>query len=271
VVWVVLGIASAVPLFVLVLAQTLGLDPHSFQGAAFRVTPLYMGIFLTIALLSCVIPMAVSRWVHGRPLRFAWQGRSAGRHLLIGALLAASTVAIRLSGHADLGLRSSLPAGTAWSEWVTAYGVFLGGILLITSVREELIFRAYPLTALTDTGRKRLMWVAVSATLFAVTHLILEPPTVAGFSFRFVFGLLAGLVFLADGFWGAVGLHAGWNWVSGTFSPNWRMGGLWTISGEAPVWDAYVSTTVVGVAIFVLYRRLPDPSAARRPPPPRNP
>ncbi len=244
----VMAVACATPLLVLVLAMQLGLDPNSFHGAAFRMTPVHMTLFLLIALVSCAIPWGASRWVHGRPLDLPWRADALTRGLLLGATLAAITKGIDLHGYANLTLLTSIPGEVGAVEWLVSYLLFLAGIVVTTSVREELIFRAYPLELLgTPTHTRLAMWV--SAGLFAVTHMVLEPPTLAGFLFRLAFGLFAALVYLRDGFWGAVGLHAGWNLVAGSFTANWRMGGLWTVAGEPPVWSAYISTTVLLVAI----------------------
>jgi membrane protease YdiL (CAAX protease family) len=257
IVGIVLFLASLAPLPVLWLAQALGLDPATLQGAGFQVEPLHLALLFGFVAVTCGVPVAAFRWVHHRALGELglrgglWRNLLAGH--LIGGTLAGSALGIELWGTAEPVLSWAVPDTVGPGELVASYLFFLLALLTLNSLKEELLFRVYPLEVL---GRAGSAWpiLLVSAALFAATHLVLEPPSLHGFGFRFLFGVLAGRLYLASGsLWAVIGAHNGWNWVFGSISGNWRLGGLWMLSsGGEPPWLPLVLPGVLLVGVAAL-------------------
>lgn len=248
---VVLLAASLSPLLVIGPAQQLGVDPSTLQGSRFQITPTHLGLLLAFAALSCAIPLAACRWLHRRPLTLRSADGAGGWHLLhglaLGAALAGCAQGLAMLCSRGVRITWAVPPEVGTTELIASYALFLIAILALSSLKEELLYRAYPLQILGARGDR---WPALllSAALFSATHLVLEPPSLRGFVFRLLFGVLAGQVYLQQrSLWAAIGVHSGWNWVSGSLSGSWRVGGLWQlqIDSQPPLADWIVPATLL--------------------------
>jgi len=137
-------------------------------------------------------------------------------------------------------------------DCVSCLPLFLGGVIdfLTASVFEEIIFRGYVFFLLFEAAGAEAA-VLLSSVVFAVAHLVKHPSTPILYAFNaFIFGALAALCrHFTGSLWLPIGLHFGWNVVSGPIfglpysgrpyergvvvsdvsGPNWLTGGLYSL------------------------------------------
>ncbi|MGB9619670.1 MAG: lysostaphin resistance A-like protein, partial [Armatimonadota bacterium] len=87
---------------------------------------------------------------------------------------------------------------------------------LTASVFEEIIFRGYVFFLLLEAAGAETA-IVVSSIVFAVAHLVKHPSTPILYAFNaFIFGVLAAVCrHFTGSLWLPIGLHFGWNVVSG--------------------------------------------------------
>jgi len=89
------------------------------------------------------------------------------------------------------------------------------GVFLVTGWQEELYFRGYLLTNLSE-GLRPVVGILLSSLIFGLAHLGNPSPTVLSVAGICLFGLLMVFGLLrSGGLWLPVGLHAAWNFVEG--------------------------------------------------------
>ena len=167
---------------------------------------------------------------------------------LLGLALAASSLAIRWIAFGLPTVHWAVPDNIGMGSLAGHYAFFWLALLTLNSIKEEAVFRAYPLEAL----RHRIgRWpvILVSALLFSAIHLILEPPSLLAFASRTAFGILACQIYLQRrSIWAAIGLHNGWNWLLLTTSGNWKVGGVLTLDGP----DTGNAGTLIHLAVQIV-------------------
>ncbi|MCX8053058.1 MAG: CPBP family intramembrane metalloprotease [Armatimonadetes bacterium] len=96
--------------------------------------------------------------------------------------------------------------------------LFLGGVIdfFTASVFEEIIFRGYVFFLLLEAAGAEVAIVA-SSIVFAIAHVIKHPSIPILYAFNaFIFGTLAAICrYFTGSLWLPIGLHFGWNVVSG--------------------------------------------------------
>lgn len=254
------------PILVVVVAMALGLPPQALQGSGFSVTVPQIVALLGIVLMSVAVPVAAQVLLRHRPVAaLLGEGRHRRAGLLglgLGVGVAGLILVVRVGLATDVECTVTVPVGVSVAELAVAYAFFLVVVVLLNSLKEELVFRAYPLAAIRDRDRRLL--IVVSATLFAAVHLVLEPPSVSGALDRWLYGILFAQVYLmTSSLWGAIGVHSGVNLVPSTFSGDWTMGGFWDLRMQHDLALDWVTPLVVVSAIGLLALR--SRSTARRP------
>lgn len=156
------------------------------------------------------------------------------------------------------------------------FALRLAGLFLVAAVFEEVLFRGYPLFALVAAWRRGRA-IAVTSVLFALAHAGNPHYGVGAALVVALIGAALALVVLQEGtVWGAVGIHAGWNWtlaagaalpVSGVpfASPCWlgvMDGPTWLTGGGFGV-EAGVAAAAAW-ALFGVGRWRRPPAEARR-------
>lgn len=103
-------------------------------------------------------------------------------------------------------------------DCVSCMPLFLGGLVdfFTASVFEEIIFRGYVFYLLYEAAGAEVA-IAVSSVVFSLAHLIKHPTTPVLYALNaFMFGVLAAVCRHYTGsLWLPIGLHFGWNVVSG--------------------------------------------------------
>lgn len=254
----VLLVGSASPLLVVLGAMALGVPPSALQGEGFTVTTPQVLALLAISAVSIAVPTAAWVWWHRYPARALYAGARPGRGfvagLALGSAVATAVLALRVALARDVELVGAVPADVGPAEFAGAYAFFFVVVLLLNSMKEELLFRAYPIAAASWHGLP-LGWTCIaSAGLFAGVHMILEAPSLLGFADRFLYGVLFAQAYVLTGHvWGAIGAHSGVNLVWTTISGDWRMGGLCTLRLEpSSMSGAWTGPTVVVLAIVLV-------------------
>ena len=172
----------------------------------------------------------------------------------VGIELLVKALALVISGSAVS--RATFGSASVF-DWLIYYGWFLF-LLVLNSISEEFVYRAYSGASLLRTRLGNFQTAILSATMFSLVHFFAEPPTLASFFYRLSFGLLASLVFLkTKSIWTVVGLHTGLNIVANAFTDaaSWKTGGLVIVSTFPVDLNSWVNFGVLAFAsIFVLYQ-----------------
>lgn len=267
----VLLVGSASPLLVVLGAMAFGVAPSALQGSGFTVTTPQVVALLAISAVSMGVPTLA--WVlwHGRPARELYAGarpmRGFGMGLVLGLLVAAAILVLRIALARHVEVRGAVPADVGPLEFLGGYVFFVVVVLLLNSLKEELLFRAYPIASAIQHDLP-LGWSCIaSAALFAAMHLILEAPSLLGFVDRFLYGILFAQAYvIAGSVWGAVGAHSGVNLVWTTISGDWRMGGLCAVDlTRSEISTAWTSPVVLLLAVFSLFLVIRARAGASRP------
>lgn len=262
----VVAVGGFSPILVVVVAMALGLPPQALQGSGFSVSVPQIVALLGIVAVSAAVPVAAQVFLRRRPVAALF---GEGRHrraglggLGLGLGVAGLVLLTRVGLATHVECTVAVPSKVSVPELAGAYAFFLVVVVLLNSLKEELVFRAYPLTAMRDRDRRLL--IVVSATLFAAVHLVLEPPSVSGALDRWLYGILFAQVYLmTSSLWGAIGVHSGVNLVPSTFSGDWTMGGFWHLRMRHDIALDWVTPLVVASAIGLLALR--SRWTARRP------
>ena len=139
-------------------------------------------------------------------------GRPELARLAGGAGVGLALVAGALAVMAAFGGFRLIPAACEASEAVGSAGRLLALFLAAASL-EEILFRGYGFSALRDLAGSAPA-VAVTAALFSLAHAgnphfdLAAAAAIAGIG-----AVLAAVVLTQGSVWGAVGIHAGWNWA----------------------------------------------------------
>lgn len=250
---------------VLALAARAGFSAVDFKDPSAVFKPATIVVVLLVLLAPIALVLAAQRFVHRRKLRelglrgpwlkpFGW-GALAG----VIVKLAALSAAVAVSRQARI-MPVAAPAGI--SLWLPYYAWYLF-TLLLNSIDEELVYRAYPIAALKGEPRLPVGAVIVAAAaIFSAMHFLIEPPDAMRFLYRFAFGIATGLLFARERTLSAiVGLHTGWNFVALSFSGiDWRLGNLFAISGLDPRVEAAANIAALA-ALSAAIRALPNKPA----------
>ncbi|OFZ56008.1 MAG: hypothetical protein A2428_08650 [Bdellovibrionales bacterium RIFOXYC1_FULL_54_43] len=176
--------------------------------------------------------------------------------------LAAKAVAlvIAIVASEQVSFALAIPADTfafGIETWALLFCWYLA-LLVLNSINEELVYRAYPIGTLVDnktTHRLAFLLIIAAALLFSLMHFVIEEPSLWRFLYRLAFGGLTGLVFLETRrIAPLVGIHTGWNFVALSFSDtDWRMGGLLHITGLAPTTELHANVFVLAAATLMFF------------------
>jgi len=257
-------------LFATLIAGGLALPIFPATSLAFN------AVILTTATLTATWLMM--RFVEKRPLQEvglavgggAWS--EAGWGFAGGIFLAGSVTGIEWAA----GLIFFEVSGTSTSEAMVAV-VPITGVLLVSAMTEEILFRGYPFQRLIE-GVGGLPAIAVASLAFGALHASNPHSTTLGILNTVLAGILLSLAYLMTrALWLPIGIHFGWNWslvllglpVSGlevTEMP-WRAVPIsaypWLHGGDYGPEGGLIATFVLSSGIIYLARQLPRAASSK--------
>jgi len=246
-------------LAVVIAAKLFGFDIKSIKDPSSALNFSSIVIVLCILLLPILITFLSEKFLHKNPSflqdYFANSRiNSTLQFFVIGFLLKlfATGCAFSLSPQADY--HSAL--GSADSSWMLCF-LWFWIALILNSLNEELIYRAYPIKKLTSLkGISPLVVVVLAAIIFSIMHFLIEEPDLSLFAYRTAFGLFAGVLFVKNkSLSDIIGLHTGWNLAALSFSgdTDWRMGGVINTTGVIEAKETVFNIILLlGAFLFVL-------------------
>jgi len=264
VVVVTLSIAGGMTLAVVAVAGQLGIDPKDLQGPGAVVSVPTVTVFLLYLTLQVLLVFGVQRVVHKRPVSDLGLRAPVVKHLVIGFAIGMGLWVAPLLLDLANGSKTiewNPPAGVSPLTLIAYYCLFLI-LLTASSFGEEMVFRCYPIDQFRDSPPLMLAAIVLSAVLFASVHFVIGELSVGRFLTLAVGACFMSYVYAYyRSIWLLIGLHNASNFLPCTFSGNWKMGGLFSLSGEASGTFAELLAFVAPVVAMVLfYRFRPRPA-----------
>jgi membrane protease YdiL (CAAX protease family) len=184
---------------------------------------------LALNAIALFVPAVAAMWLtvrfmDHRPLAAFGIGLLPGwkRDFVFGLALAAAMLAVLVAGCYALGYVS-----IHWSGNQVAAGVLLAvfGVLILSALNEELVFRGFPLQLLID-GLGEWPAIIVMSALFGAMHLTNPGASILGAVNTVIAGILLSLAYARTrSLWMPYGIHIGWN-VGLGFVFGFRLSGL---------------------------------------------
>lgn len=251
------------PLLILIPAQYFGVDPAELQGSKFVLSVPNVLFIVAYSAASIGLLYLIQRFYHRRSFlelgfKREWVGGLVKGHLLgLGLVALAHGLALLVDGLESF--KWNIPDDVNGSSFALYYLFFLV-MLTLNSLKEEVLYRSYAIEALRDEAGSKWLTIFIVSALFSLVHLVLEPPTLGAFTYRFLFGVFACQLYVASGsLWLLIGVHNGWNLWFATFGSDWKMGGLFEmkLAGEA---QPYIIIVLLLVVAALAWRDRSAPS-----------
>jgi membrane protease YdiL (CAAX protease family) len=221
------------------LARLLGVELSQLQGAGFEPTPRTMTIVLIYSASQFLLIWLVMRFIHRRPF-----GTLGFRGPILLPLLLGTAIGIAIelvntglicAAGSDVYVTSNIPAQATAVSVIGYFLLFLLFLLTLNSLKEELVFRAYPIEQFNDHPGAMVPILLFISLLFAAVHHVIEPFRIAAFLSRFSIAILFSYVYFRwRSIWFIVGLHNGMNLLAFMLVGHWKSGGLLKLSYEPP-------------------------------------
>jgi len=258
-------------LFVLWVATEIGVDLRELQGASFKLSPKNLFIAYLFVGLQFLIIFIAHKLILKKPFKsLGFKAKKGVSLLFMGTFIALFIKAIIYLGYigsaSDFSINWSVPGNIGPGEMIAYYVYYLIFLLTLNSLTEEVVYRAFPLENLWDKKSNYFLTVLLVAILFAAVHHLLEPFSWSVFTTRVLFGTLAGILYCQHrSIWLPVGLHNGWNWVSTSFTGNWKCGGIFDLEVSNDLLSlTTISNTILFLAILYFFYKLKSRQAVRR-------
>lgn len=227
-----LSIAIALPL-----AKLLNLDLSELQGNGFNPSFKVLTVIILYASFQFFLIWLVMRLIHKKPMKVLGFNGPVLKPLLIGTAIGLLMQAIELVLYSMFGsgvsLNLSIPADV---NILAIIGYLLLNILFLltlNSLKEELVFRAYPIKQFDDHPNLMVLLLVMVSLIFAAVHHILSPFTLDAFTSRFTIALLLSFVFYKwRSIWLIAGIHNGLNLLANLTGGNYKLGGLFDFNLE---------------------------------------
>lgn len=235
----VMVLAVLTSLGVVPLAKLMNVPFSKLQGAGFEPTFRTMSIVILYSASQFLLIWLVMCLVHKRPFislgfrRPFWAPLLAGTG--IGILIKATDVLFTCLFGKNVSLVSNIPAGTSFFTVTGFFLLWLLFLLTLNSLKEELVFRAYPIEQFNDQSRYMPLIIVLVSLVFSAVHHIIEPFTLSAFLSRFMIALFFSYVyFRTRSIWLVAGLHNGTNFLGFLLGGHWKSGGLLQLSLDYP-------------------------------------
>ena len=247
----VLSVAIALPL-----AQLLNLDLSELQGSGFNPTFKVLTVVILYASFQFFLIWLVMRFIHKKSMKVLGFNGPVLKPLLIGTAIGMLMQAIEyvfycISG-SGASLSFSIPVDV---NIITFIGYLLLNILFLltlNSLKEELVFRAYPIKQFDDHPNLMVLLLVMVSLIFAAVHHILSPFTLEAFISRFTIALLLSFVFYRwRSIWLISGIHNGLNLLVDLTSGNYKLGGLFDFNME--IEPSSTMSIVIDIALGITF------------------
>ena len=249
----VLSIVIALPL-----AELLNLDLSELQGQGFNPTVKTLTVIILYASFQFLLIWLVMRLVHRKSIKTLGFNGPILKPLLFGTAIGVIMTAI------EYGLYSMFGSGASFNLSIPAdvnilaiIGYLLLSILFLltlNSLKEELVFRAYPIKQFDDHPNLMTPLLVLVSLVFAAVHHVIEPFTLDAFISRFSIGLLLSFVFYRwRSIWLISGIHNGLNLLVWLTGGNYKQGGLFKFNVEDPSSTMCIVISVALAITFILF------------------
>ena len=247
----VLSIVIALPL-----AELLNLDLSELQGSGFNPTVKTITVIILYAAFQFLLIWLVMRLVHRKSIKTLGFNGPILKPLLLGTAIGALMQVISYVLYSMFGsgvsLNLSIPADV---NILAIIGYLLLNILFLltlNSLKEELVFRAYPIKQFDDYPNLMVFLLVIVSLVFAAVHHVLEPFTLDAFVYRFSIGLLLSFVFYRwRSIWLISGIHNGLNLLVNLTGGNYKLGGLFDFNLE--IEPSSTMCIVIDIALAITF------------------
>lgn len=221
------------------LARLLGVEPSQLQGAGFEPTLKTMTIVLLYSASQFLLIWLVMQFVHRR--RFGTLGFRGPilLPLLVGtaigfAIKLVDTGLVCAAGR-NVHLESNIPSEATAASVVGYFLLSFLFLLTLNSLKEELVFRTYPIEQFNDHPRAIVLVLVFVSLVFAAVHHVIEPFRISVFLSRFSIAMLFSYVYFQwRSIWLVAGFHNGMNLLGFLLVGHWKSGGLLKLTYEPP-------------------------------------
>lgn len=219
------------------LTRLMNVNPADLSGAGFIPTVKTITIVVLFAAFQFLLIWVVIRFIHRKSFGSLGFKGPILIPLLIGTAFgmvwaAIECVLLHFSG-SNISIALSIPQGVSVLT-MTGY-LLLNVLFLLTlnSLKEELVFRAYPINQFDDYPKLMIPLIIIVSLVFALVHHILVPFALDDFVSRFTIALVLSFVYYRwRSIWLISGIHNGLNLLVYLTGGNYKMGGLLKLSME---------------------------------------
>ena len=246
-----LSIAIAIPL-----AQLLNLDLSELQGQGFNPTFKVLTVVILYASFQFFLIWLVMRFIHKKSMKVLGFNGPILKPLLIGTAIGMLMQAIEYVLYSIFGsgasLSFSIPADVSIIRFIGYLLLNILFLLTLNSLKEELVFRAYPIKQFDDHPNLMVLILVMVSLIFAAVHHILSPFTLEAFISRFTIALLLSFVFYRwRSIWLISGIHNGLNLLVYLTGGNYKLGGLFDFNME--IEPSSTMSIVIDIALGITF------------------
>ncbi len=239
IVLVVIVLAVLTALGVLPLASLMGVNLAHLQGTSFQPSLKTMAIVIIYSASQFLLVWLAMHFLHRRKfsslgfkLSF-WKPFLKGSAIGIGMVITEIFIDSMIGG--DVSLTWAVPSEVPAISVIGHFLLWMIFLLTLNSLKEELVFRAYPIELFNDHPRANI-WVVLSVSMiFAAVHHIIEPFSLSAFLSRFSLALVFAYAYYRwRSIWLIVGIHNGTNFIGFLLGGQWKTGGLFNLHYSSP-------------------------------------
>lgn len=224
-----------------------------------------MVLTLGYALSQFLLIYLVNRFVHKRSFRSLGFRRPVFKPMIIGIFIGCLFTGIYYIIRALIGGNFSIawavPAEVPVLSLIFHAFFVLIFILTINSLKEELVFRVYPLEQFMDKPKAMIIILVLISLFFSGIHFMYKSSSLEAFIYRFNIALLFGFAYYHwRSIWFISGIHTGSNIMPFLFfSGRWQVGGLWTVSfsGMSDMLRIIIFTVLTIITMLIMYQFRP--------------
>lgn len=246
VVFLVSSLAVLTALGVLPLAKLMGVNPSHLQGISFQPTFKTMTVVLLYSASQFLLILLVMRFIHRKKVLSLGFNRPFWKPFLIGSAIGIGLAVAELSIDALIGgnisMKWAVPADVSVISVIGHFLLWLLFLLTLNSLKEELVFRAYPIELFNDHPQAFIWIIIFISLLFAAIHHIIEPFSLSAFLSRFSIAIVFAYTYYRwRSIWLIVGIHNGTNFIGFLFGGMWKSGGLFEFEFTSPSSEIIIS------------------------------
>ena len=257
IVLIVLLVATLSVAIALPLAKILNLDLSELQGSGFNPSFKVLTVVILYAAFQFFLILVVMRLVHKKSMKTLGFNKPILKPLLIGTAIGMLMQAVEFVLYSMFGsgvsFNLSIPADVNAFALIGYLLLNVLFLLTLNSLKEELVFRAYPIEQFNDYPKLMIPLLVLVSLVFAVVHHVIEPFTLDAFTSRFTIALLLSFVFYKwRSIWLISGVHNGLNLLVNLTGGNYKLGGLFMFNVEGPSSTICIVIDIALAITFIL-------------------